>query len=100
MIFIVYNKRTSSHYVSSVPHFSLSTSDLFSLLALVQTTGTSGILSTLCPLAINKEGIALAANAEHTAYLLCFWLMGRCHLLQVLVGANIRPPLHMLPKAA
>merc|ERR1711962_674106 len=33
MIFVVYNQRTSSHNVSSVPHFSFPTSDLFRLLA-------------------------------------------------------------------
>jgi large subunit ribosomal protein L4e len=30
----------------------------------------------------------VAANAEQMANLLCFWLMRRCHFLQVLVGAR------------
>lgn len=30
----------------------------------------------------------------------CPWLILTCHLRQVLVGANMRPPRHMLPKAA
>merc|ERR1712126_9382 len=33
MIFVVYNQRTSTHYISSVSHFSFTTSDLFGLLA-------------------------------------------------------------------
>lgn len=41
----------------------------------------------------------VAAMAEQMAYL--FWLtfILLCHLLHVFVGANIRPPRHMLPKA-
>ncbi len=37
--------------------------------------------------------------AEHMANLFWATLTFLCHLRQVLVGANMWPPLHMLPKA-
>ena len=43
--------------------------------------------------------MAEAARAVATAYLLCLRLTLLCHLLQILMGANILPFLHMLPKA-
>ena len=43
--------------------------------------------------------MAEAARAVATAYLFCLRLALLCHLLQILMGANILPFLHMLPKA-
>merc|ERR1712088_347114 len=53
-----------------------------------------------CPFAMTRAGTPVAAMAEHMAYL--FWATPTflCHLLHCLVGANMRPPLHMFPKAA
>mmetsp|Transcript_10845 Transcript_10845/g.40158 ORF Transcript_10845/g.40158 Transcript_10845/m.40158 type:complete len:209 (+) Transcript_10845:521-1147(+) len=61
--------------------------------------GTSGIVSTAWPRAMSSAGTADAASAEHTAYLFCLRFTLRCHLRQVLVGANMWPPRHMLPNA-
>lgn len=44
--------------------------------------------------------MAEAAKAEATANLFCLMLVLLCHLLQILMGANILPFLHMFPKAA
>merc|ERR1719413_68630 len=55
--------------------------------------------STTCPRAITRAGTAEAAKADATAYRFCPMLTFLCHLRQVLVGANMRPPRHMLPKA-
>ena len=43
--------------------------------------------------------LPVAAIQLVMANLFCVTLTFLCHLLHVLVGANIRPPLHMLPKA-
>lgn len=53
----------------------------------------------LLPFDITRAGMPVAAMAEQMAYL--FWLtfILLCHLLHVFVGANMRPPRHMLPKA-
>jgi hypothetical protein len=76
------------------------TSLVFSSLSKFSTTkGISGTSSTLCPLAKTIAGTAELANAEAVAYLLYSVLIFLCHLLHVLLGANICPPLHMLPKA-
>jgi len=42
----------------------------------------------------------VAATAEAAACLFYLMLTRLCHLLHTLMGANIRPFLHMLPKAA
>merc|ERR1719149_565332 len=63
------------------------------------TRGISGTSSTLCPRAMTRAGTAEAARAEATAYLFWVVLIFLCHLRQVLVGAKMRPPRHMLPKA-
>merc|ERR1719427_2498095 len=63
------------------------------------TSGTSAIPSITWPLAMTRAGTPVAAMAEHMAYLFWATLIFLCHLLQVLVGANMRPPRHMLPKA-
>jgi len=64
------------------------------------TSGTSLTLAMRCPLAIKREGKAEAAKEEATANLLWFLLTFLCQRRKVLVGANIRPERHMLPKAA
>ena len=63
------------------------------------TSGNSGTLSILWPLAWTNAGSADAAKADETAYLRWFTLIFRCHLLQIFVGPNILPPLHIFPKA-
>merc|ERR1712046_477223 len=52
------------------------------------------------PRAMTRDGRADAARAEHTAYRRWLTLILRCHLRHVFVGLNMRPPRHMLPKAA
>lgn len=52
------------------------------------------------PLDITKAGSAEAAKAEHIAKRLCLMLQRLCQRRHVLVGAYIRPPRHMFPKAA
>ena len=51
------------------------------------------------PRARTSDGSAEAASADATAYR--FWLRFtfRCHRRHTFVGANMRPPRHMLPKA-
>lgn len=51
------------------------------------------------PLDITNAGTPEAAIAEHKAYLFWFTFIFLCHLRQVFVGANIRPPRHMFPNA-
>mmetsp|Transcript_25378 Transcript_25378/g.51897 ORF Transcript_25378/g.51897 Transcript_25378/m.51897 type:complete len:234 (-) Transcript_25378:271-972(-) len=63
------------------------------------TSGISGTSSMRWPRAMTRAGTAEAARAEATAYLFWVVLILRFHFLQVLVGANMRPPRHMLPKA-
>merc|ERR1719186_794728 len=63
------------------------------------TSGTSEMPWIWWPLAMTKAGTPVAAIAEQMAYLFWAVLTFLCHLLHVLVGANMRPPLHMLPKA-
>lgn len=63
------------------------------------TKGISDTPSIRCPRAITRAGTADAAKAEATAYRFCVMLILRCQRRQILVGANIRPPRHMLPKA-
>ena len=41
------------------------------------------------PLAMTRAGTPVAAMAEHMAYLFWATLTFLCHLLQVLVGANM-----------
>lgn len=65
----------------------------------LSTSGTSGVSSIRWPLAMTSAGMPEAAIADTTAYLRCLMLTLRCHLRQVLVGANMRPPRHMLPNA-
>ena len=48
---------------------------------------------------MTRAGIPVAAMAEHIAYLRWLMLILRCQRRQVLVGANMRPPRHMLPNA-
>merc|ERR1719183_2486504 len=48
---------------------------------------------------MTREGRAEAAKADARAKRRWFTLILLCHLRQVLVGANIRPPRHMFPKA-
>merc|ERR1719220_3404536 len=64
------------------------------------TKGTSLMPEMTWPLAMTRAGTPVAAMAEHMAYLFWAMLIFLCHLLHCLVGANMRPPLHMLPKAA
>merc|ERR1719353_2881479 len=51
------------------------------------------------PRAITSAGTPDAATALATAYRFWVRLTLRCHLRHVLVGENMRPPRHMLPKA-
>ena len=51
------------------------------------------------PLAITNAGTPLAAIAEHKAYRFWATFTRLCHLRYTLVGANMCPPLHMLPNA-
>ena len=51
------------------------------------------------PRAITSAGTALAARPAAIAWRFCVTFTLRCHLRHVFVGANIRPPRHMLPKA-
>lgn len=53
----------------------------------------------ILPFDMTTAGIPVAAMAEQMAYLFWLTLIFLCQRLQVLVGANIRPPLHMFPKA-
>ena len=64
-----------------------------------RTRGTSAVSSMRWPLDITSAGMPVAAMAEHRAYRFWLVLMRRCQRLQVFVGANMRPPRHMLPKA-
>jgi len=73
---------------------------LYSWAALLTTSGISGTSSTLWPLAITRAGTPVAAMALVIAYRRWLMLHRLCHRLQVLSGANILPPRHMLPKAA
>mmetsp|Transcript_13766 Transcript_13766/g.39155 ORF Transcript_13766/g.39155 Transcript_13766/m.39155 type:complete len:243 (+) Transcript_13766:322-1050(+) len=63
------------------------------------TSGTSWTLSTRWPRAITRAGSADAARAEQTATRRWFRLVLRLQLRHTLVGANMRPPRHMFPKA-
>mmetsp|Transcript_19336 Transcript_19336/g.61646 ORF Transcript_19336/g.61646 Transcript_19336/m.61646 type:complete len:200 (+) Transcript_19336:750-1349(+) len=63
------------------------------------TRGHSGVSSTRWPRAITSGVTPDAAIAEHAAYRFCVTLIFACHLRHVLVGANMRPPRHMLPYA-
>jgi len=63
------------------------------------TSGNSGTLETLCPLANTNGTIDVAAKADSTACLLYFRLTLLCHLLHVFNGWAILPFLHMFPKA-
>lgn len=63
------------------------------------TIGNSGIWSITCPLLITKAGTPVAATAEAKAYRRWLTLTRLCQRRHGLVGANMRPPLHMLPKA-
>ena len=51
------------------------------------------------PRAMTSDGRADAARADTTAYRFWLRLIFLCHRRQTFVGANIRPPRHMLPKA-
>merc|ERR1712029_27709 len=64
------------------------------------TRGTSGTVETLCPRAMRRAALEEAAMAEAVAKRFWFRLIFWCHFLQTLVGANMRPERHMLPKAA
>lgn len=63
------------------------------------TTQIRTIIIKMKPFDMTRAGIAEAAKAEQRAYLFWLTLILLCHLLQVFVGANIRPPRHMLPNA-
>merc|ERR1712001_652314 len=73
---------------------------LYSWALLLTTSGISGTASTRWPLAMTSAGTPVAAMALVTAYRRWLMLHFLCHRLQVLSGANILPPRHMLPKAA
>merc|ERR1719478_853815 len=64
------------------------------------TRGPSGVPMMRWPRAMTSAGTADAAIADATAYRRWVRLTFRCHLRHGLVGENIRPPRHMLPKAA
>lgn len=51
------------------------------------------------PLDMTSAGTPVAAMAEVMAYLRWLTLIFLCQRLQVLVGANMRPPRHIFPKA-
>lgn len=53
----------------------------------------------ILPFDITNAGTPVAAMADVMAYLRWLTFIFLCQRLQVLVGANIRPPRHMLPKA-
>merc|ERR1712137_557205 len=64
------------------------------------TRGTSGTVLMAWPRARRRAGLPEAASAEAVAKRFWFRLIFWCHLRQTLVGANMRPERHMLPKAA
>jgi len=66
---------------------------------LFNTNGSSGTSMTLCPLAKTRGVQAVEAKADATACLFYVRLIFLCHLLHVLMGANILPFLHWFAKA-
>lgn len=63
------------------------------------TSGISGTSSKLWPRAMTRAGMAEAASAALTARRRTLRGTRECHLRNTLVGANMRPPRHIFPKA-
>merc|ERR1711937_852663 len=78
---------------SATPNFSRVAKSLLVLpseaIAASTTSGSSGTLSTLCPLAMTNGVQAEAARADETAWRLWVILALACHFLQISSGANI-----------
>mmetsp|Transcript_67848 Transcript_67848/g.167580 ORF Transcript_67848/g.167580 Transcript_67848/m.167580 type:complete len:274 (+) Transcript_67848:296-1117(+) len=90
---------TSSKALCALRHSMASLVLVMASISLEITRGTSPTLLILWPRAMRRAGTAEAARAEQTATRRSLLFVLAVHFLHVLLGANMRPPRHMLPKA-